>query len=346
MENSLDILYLSQDDVKKCGGSDMNLIIEVIEKVISLHEEKDYSLPTKSTLRWGDIDAETTSGRINSMPGYIGGEFKTSGIKWISSAPNNPFKHNLPRAAGIIVLNNEETLLPEVIMDGTLISAMRTGAVTGVVSKHLAKKESRVLGLVGAGVQNRTQLMATLTVCPLIERVKVADLNFERAQTFCNEMSLIYKDVTFDIVDGAEEAVRASDIFITATVTKKPIVKKEWVSEGSLHIHVGSHECEFDVIHQADKVVVDDWEELKHRGVETISIMYKEKEFDPNNIYAELGQIVNKKRKGRENSSERIYFNSVGMGIEDVAVAKCIYDNAKEKGIGQKLNLWSSPHFV
>ncbi|MCL7746866.1 ornithine cyclodeaminase family protein [Halalkalibacter alkaliphilus] len=346
MSNNLEFLFLSQDDVKSCGGGDMKFVIDIIEDVISLHDKKDYVLPTKSTLRWGNLDAETTSGRINSMPGYIGGEFQATGIKWISSAPSNPFKYNLPRAAGVIVLNNEETLLPEVIMDGTLISAMRTGAVSGVVAKYLAKEDSKVLGLVGAGVQNRTQLMAIQAVCPSIEKVKVADLNLERAQAFCDDMASIMPHAAFEVVSGAEEAVRGSDIFITATVTEKPIVKKGWVDEGSLHIHVGSHECEFDVLHQADKIVVDDWEELKHRGVETISIMYTEGEFDPANIHAELGAIVNGKKKGRENDKERIYFNSVGMGIEDVAVAKRIYDRAKEKGIGQPLNLWNSPSFV
>ncbi|WP_216830320.1 ornithine cyclodeaminase family protein [Alkalihalobacterium elongatum] len=346
MTMNLEFLFLSQDDVNRCGGADMKTMIDIIEKVISLHDKGDYVLPTKSTLRWGGLDAETTSGRINSMPGFIGGDIQASGIKWISSAPQNPFKYNLPRAAGVIVLNNPETLLPESIMDGTLISAMRTGAVSGVVAKHLAKEDSKVLGLIGAGVQNRTQLKAIQAVCPNIDRVKVADLSLDRAQKFCDEMALEVKDVTFEIVSGAEEAVRGSDIFITATVTEKPIVKKDWVDKGSLHIHVGSHECEFDVIDQADKVVVDDWEELKHRGVETISIMYSEGKFDPSNIHAELGSIVNGKKAGRENDEERIYFNSVGMGIEDVAVAKYIYDQAKAKGIGQALNLWNKPAFV
>ncbi|MBB5175082.1 ornithine cyclodeaminase [Texcoconibacillus texcoconensis] len=346
MDSHLELLFLSQDDVKKCGGDDMKYIIDIIEEVISLHDKNDYILPSKSTLRWGSIDTETTSGRINSMPGYIGGNFKASGIKWISGNPTNPFKYNLPRAAGVILLNDTETLLPEVIMDGTLISAMRTGAVSGVVAKHLAKKQSKVLGLIGAGVQNRTQLQAILAVCPHIEYVKVTDLDEVRAQIFCDEMSLLSQNVKFEIASNAEEAVRGSDIFITATVTEKPIVQKEWVDEGSLYIHVGSHECEFNVIRQADKIVVDDWEELKHRGVETIPIMYSEGCFDPQDIYAELGAIVNGYKKGRENNRERIYFNSVGMGIEDVAVAKCIYNKAQEKGMGKRLNLWEAPAFI
>ncbi|WLR51704.1 ornithine cyclodeaminase family protein [Bacillus tianshenii] len=323
----------------------MELIIKHIEEVISLHEKGDYNLPTKTTLRWGDIDSEKTSGRINSMPGFIGGEYQASGIKWISSAPQNPFKYNLPRAAGIIVINDSETLIPVAIMDGTLISAMRTGAVSGVAAKYLAKTNVNVLGLIGAGVQNRTQLMAMMSVFPRIEKVKVNDLNNDRAKAFCEEMADMF-DIEFEIVTEAEHAVRGADIFITATVTDAPIVKPHWVDEGTLHIHVGSHECEFDVLHQADKIVVDDWEELKHRGVETISIMYAQGEFDPKNIYAELGNIVNGKKAGRETDKERIYFNSVGMGIEDVAIGKVIYERAKQLGVGQRLSLWESLSLV
>jgi N-[(2S)-2-amino-2-carboxyethyl]-L-glutamate dehydrogenase len=132
----LDLLYLSQSDVEKCSGLNMKKVIDTMEKVFSIHDKEDYVLPNKTALRWGDLESETTKGRINSMPGYIGGDFDVSGIKWISSAPQNPFKHNLPRATGIIILNHPETLVPIAIMDGTLISAMRTGANSGVAAKY------------------------------------------------------------------------------------------------------------------------------------------------------------------------------------------------------------------
>src|SRR5690625_3041825 len=160
-----------------------------MEKVFSLHEKNDYVLPNKSVLRWGDMDSESTRGRINSMPASIGGEFKSVGIKWISSAPQNPDKFDLPRATGIIILNDYETLLPVCIMDGMLLSAMRTGANSGVAAKHLARKDSEVLGLVGAGVQNKTQLLAMDHVLENLKEVKIADLNIDRAKAFAEEMS-------------------------------------------------------------------------------------------------------------------------------------------------------------
>lgn len=343
--DDLKILFLSQKDVKECGGLEMKTMIDTMEQVFALHDREDYVLPNKTILRWGDKETESVKGRINSMPGYIGGEFQATGIKWISSAPQNPFKHGLPRAAGVIVLNDSETLIPMAIMDGTLISAMRTGANSGVAAKHLARPDSQVLGLIGAGVQNRTQLLALACALPKLEVVKITDLDPARAQNFADEMSAMVS-VPIQVVGTAEEAVRGSDVFVTATVTKKPIVKPEWVEEGSLYIHVGSHECEFEVIHQSHKIVVDDWKELKHRGVETISIMFEQGEFDEANLYAELGEVVNGKKLGRENNREKIYFNSVGMGIEDIAVAKMVYERAKQQNIGQWISLWDKPMFV
>lgn len=339
------VLFLSQEDVKKCGGEDMSLAIDVMESVFSLHHKGDYVLPNKSVLRWGDIDSETTRGRVNSMPASIGGEFQSVGIKWISSSPTNPDKYGLPRASGIIILNDYETLFPKAIMDGMLLSAMRTGANSGVAAKYLAREDSKVLGLIGAGAQNKTQLMAMKSVLKNLTEVKINDLNKERAHLFAEEMSEKV-NLPIKVVDTAEEAVRGSDVFITATVSKTPIVKYEWIDKGSLYLHVGSHECEYEVIEKADKIVVDDWEELKHRGVETISLMYAEGEFNESRIDAQLGEIVNNIKHGRMNNDEFIYFNSVGMGIQDVALASIVYEKAVEKKIGKQLNMWGNPTFA
>lgn len=323
----------------------MSLAIDVMESVFSLHHKGDYVLPNKSVLRWGDIDSETTRGRVNSMPASIGGEFQSVGIKWISSSPTNPDKYGLPRASGIIILNDYETLFPKAIMDGMLLSAMRTGANSGVAAKYLAREDSKVLGLIGAGAQNKTQLMAMKSVLKNLTEVKINDLNKERAHLFAEEMSEKV-NLPIKVVDTAEEAVRGSDVFITATVSKTPIVKYEWIDKGSLYLHVGSHECEYEVIEKADKIVVDDWEELKHRGVETISLMYAEGEFNESRIDAQLGEIVNNIKHGRMNNDEFIYFNSVGMGIQDVALASIVYEKAVEKKIGKQLNMWGNPTFA
>lgn len=339
------LLFLNQEDIRKLGGDDIALAVDTMEKVFSLHQKEDYVLPNKTVLRWGDMETESTRGRINSMPGYIGGDFKATGIKWISSSPGNIEKYGLPRASGVIILNHYETLFPKAVMDAMLISAMRTGANSGVAAKYLAREDSRVIGLIGAGAQNKTQLMALNHVLHYIEEVKINDLNKERAEQFAKEMSEKL-NLPIKVVNTAEEAVRGSDVFVTATVTKTPIVKADWIEPGQLYLHVGSHECEFDVINRADKIVVDDWEELKHRGVESISIMYSKGLFDEKNIHAQLGEIVNGIKQGRASKDEFIYFNSVGMGIQDVALASVLYEKALKENIGTELDIIGSASLV
>ncbi len=345
MNNNGEVLFLSQEDVIRAGALDMSLIVPVMEEVFSLHDKKDYVLPTKCVLRWGDLDSESIKGRINAMPGWIGGNLNSVGIKWIASSPNNPFKYNLPRANAVVILNDPNTLVPIAVMDGTAISAARTGANTGVAAKYLSKKNPKVLGLIGAGVQNRTQLLAVNYVHPNIEEIRIYDLSKERAVEFANEMSSkIGKEIK--VCESAYDAVDEADIFITATVTKEPIIKADWIKPGVLYSHVGSHECEFDAIMKFDKRIVDDWEEIKHRGVESLAIMHKIKMIDDSGISAEIGEIVNGVKSGRVSENEAIYFNTVGMGIEDVAVASKIYEKALKMGLGQKLKLWDKPFAV
>ncbi|MFD1385300.1 hypothetical protein ACFQ4Z_00690 [Oceanobacillus oncorhynchi subsp. oncorhynchi] len=339
---SAPLIFLNQEEVKQCGGADMEKTIDIIEKVFSLHQKGDYVLPDKTVLRWGDVESEAVIGRINGMPGYIGGEFNLSGIKWISSNPSNPFKSNLPRAAGTIILNDPDTYLPIAVMDGTLISSMRTAANNGLAAKYLAKEDSRVIGLIGAGVLNRAVLLALNTVLPQLEEVKVFDLDFDRSKSFINDMQSYIPTVKMTISDSAKNAVVGSDVFVTATVTKEPIIKSEWVEQGALYLQVGPHECEFDVIHKADKVIVDDWEKIKSRGNKTLSHMHANGEFEDSGIHSQLGELVNGIKEGRENEQEFIYFNSVGMGIQDIAVAKEVYKNAKKEGIGTELDLWGA----
>lgn len=339
---SAEILFLSQEDVLASGGLDMSLAVPTMEEVFNLHYKKDYVLPQKCVLRWGDIHSENVKGRINAMPGSIGGQIQATGIKWISSSPQNPMRNGLPRASAVIVLNDPETLVPIAIMDGTVISAARTGANTGVAAKYLAKKNSKSLGLVGAGVQNRTQLLAVDYAFPQIETIKIYDINPDRAKVFATEMSKqIGKEIL--ISSSAREAVMATDIFITATVTKEPIIKPDWIEPGVFYSHVGSHECEFETILKMDKRIVDDWEEIKHRGVESLAIMFSTGMITNEAITAELGEIVSGFKPGRENDTETIYLNTVGMGIEDVALAQKIYLRAQENGLGKKIKLWETP---
>lgn len=340
------VLFLSQEDVIKCGVMDMRMIIDEIERLFLLHYSGETISPPKLSLRWGDIESESIRGRFNAMPGYIGSSVNIAGIKWVGSKPLNPKRYGLPRASAIIVLNDPETALPLAIMDGTIISAMRTGAVSGIALKYLSPSEADALAVIGAGVQSRTQLMALMHVCPSIRKVRVFDIYPERAKSFVDEGIRKYGEISFEAVSSPKEAVKDADVVITVTTAMKPIVRSEWVKRGALLINVGNHEYESRVVLESDKVVVDDLEAVIHRGVQTVAVMLKEGIISREDIYAELGEIVGGAKKGRENPAETIFFSAVGMGIEDLIVAKKIYDTALKKGIGTELVLWERPVWV
>lgn len=343
--SKVEFLYLNQKEVIECGALDMTKTVKDIEQAFKLHQKGETIVPPKVALRWGDIHTEETRGRINAMPGHVGGNIDISGIKWIASAPLNPFKYELPRASALIILNDPYKGIPKCVMDGTVISAMRTGAVTGVAAKYLAKKESKTAGLIGAGTQNKTQLMALKTVLPKLEIAKIYDIVKERAEKFSEEAK---EEIGIEVVpvDTAEKAVKHSDVVVTATTAKKPVVKTEWTDSGMFIANIGGYETEFQVLEKADKIVVDDWYQVKHRGTQTTAIMFKEGKLKDEDIHANLGEIVNGEKAGRENDDELIFFNPVGMGIEDIIVAYRIYKTAEQKGKGQKLELWNVPVWV
>lgn len=343
--SSLKVLVISQEDVIKAGGKDMKAAIDDVTLSFSLFEKGDCVFPMKTSLRWGDDDSEINRGRINSMPGYLGGEIDMAGIKWLGGSPLNPFKFGIPRASGILVLNNPYTMVPVAVMEGALISAMRTGAVTGVGAKYLANPDSEVIGLIGAGVQGRAQLMALKETIPGIREVRIFDKDKKRTNDFASEMD---EELSLNIkpVENARECVEGSDIFVTAVVSDEPIVKKEWVKDGSFYAHIGSYECEFDVINFSDKIIVDSWEAVIHRDVSSIAKMYAAGLLKEEHIYAEMGEIVNGKKPGRERKNERIIFGPIGLGLHDLAVGTRIYKKVKELKLGKEFALYEKSIWV
>ena len=341
----MEFLFLSQEDVVVAGGLDMAATVDDIETVFRLHAAGDYALPEKIVLEWEQHDPDQLGNHINTMPGYIGGPFRMAGLKTIASFPHNPTRYGLPRASALIVLNDVDTGLPLAVMDGTLISAMRTGAATGVAARYLAREDARVVGLIGAGVQNRTQLMALKVARPGITTARVFDLRRERAEQFARDMAAEL-DIEVQVAESAEEVARSADILVTATTTTRPIVRRGWLRPGTFYAHIAGYECEYDVIREADKVVVDDWNQVKHRMYSTVALMWRDGLFRDEDLYAELGEIVSGRKPGRERDDEIIIFSPIGMGIHDIAVATRIYRKAREMGLGQKVTLWKKPLWV
>ncbi len=334
-----DILFMNNTVVNTLVANDMRKVIEDVEKCLSLFEKGEAINTGKLVTCFGNTpEDENRYGRINAMPGYIGGEYNVFGIKWIGSSPSN-YEKGLPRASVTVILNDPETKLPIAIADGTTVSAKRTGAVGGLAVRYLARKGSKVMLICGAGAQGRTQLEAALVECPTLKKIYVYDLYFEKSQEFAEEMSQKFGVKVIPTKD-VKVATEESDIIVTVTLATEPFIKYEWLKRGTLIMNMADYEVAYDCVSNADKIVCDTWEGIKHRMISTIALMYKDGLIKDEDIDAELGEIINKKKSGRDNDEQIIYFNSVGMGILDIAVVAHAYKLAKEKGLGQIVNYW------
>lgn len=337
---SREILFLNNKQMHELGAGDMTAVMKDVERAYILTENGDVITPGKLAMRWGSTpEDENVLGRINAMPGYIGGEYDMAGIKWIGSGPQN-YKQGLPRASVTVILNDPDTKLPLCVADGTEVSARRTGASGGVAARLLSRENAEVMTICGAGAQGRTQLEAILMVRPGINTVYVYDISQPNAERFIKEAQEKYPKVTFAFAADLEQSVRQSDIVVCVTLANTPFIHSEWLKKGMLLAQLADYEVTYNCVKKASKIVVDNWETIKHRMISTVALMWKDGLIKDSDIYSQLGGILNGSKPGRENEDEIIYFNAVGTGLLDIAVTTRCYRTALEKGIGTKLTYW------
>lgn len=328
------ILYLSGEDVSALGACDMKQALTDVEEALRLVHLGECIVPEKIAMGFGrSISEESTKGRINAMPGYIGGEFNVAGIKWIGSNPLNTQK-GLPRASALTVLNDPDTKFPLCILNGADISAVRTGASSGVAAKYLAKKNAETLLLVGAGYQNQMQLEAIYTACPTLKYFYVVDIIPEAGARFAETMGQKL-GITITPLTDYTQCDRVPDITVNATSAPVPVMNIAAAHPGGLHICVGGLDHP-ELYKRADKIVCDSWYQVRHRPVCYMAQDALSGRFDETKIYAnEIGEIISGKKSGRENDDEFCYYKPVGMGVLDLAIAVRIYRRAlaENKGV-------------
>lgn len=319
----------------------MSIAIDAVEAAFQSLSRSETIIPTKIVLELPPGERER--GRMNGLAAYIGGDWEVSGIKWVPSFPKNPYERNLPRANALIILNDTHTGMPLAIMDGTIISAVRTGAVGGIAAKYLAREDAEIACLIGMGVQARTQAMALAKTLPALKEIRGYRRSTKRAYLDAIEIEEL-SGIKTTVSKSARDAVVGADAIVTATCANEPIVKNDWVKKGSLFIHIGSYvEEEYKVVLDSNKIVVDDWGVVKHRKTPVLARMYDEGLLSDSDIYANLDEIVAGKKIGRETDSERIFFAPIGMALEDIAFGSKVYERAKEEGLGHFLKLWEKP---
>jgi ornithine cyclodeaminase/alanine dehydrogenase-like protein (mu-crystallin family) len=370
----IDFIYLSEPDMIKAGVTNMPLCVDTMEEMFSLLYKGDYRMAGPNNDSHGamitfpdespfsTMPKPTADRRLMAMPAYLGGNFQTSGVKWYGSNIANREK-GLPRSILTMILNDIDTGAPLAYMSANLLSAYRTGAIPGVGARYLARKESKVIGLLGPGVMGKTTVAAFIAACPAVDTIKVKGRGQKSLNNFVDWVKATFPQVTtIEIVDSVEAVVRDSDLVSycnsgeVGDPTTYPIVKREWVKPGAFLAMPAS--CRLDEgMEQTDvRKVLDNtglyeawYEEVPKPAHHTIPLvgvrcmdMIAEGKLTYNDI-EDLGKIIAGDSPARQNDTEIIILSVGGMPVEDVAWATVVYRNALEKDIGVKLNLWEEP---
>jgi alanine dehydrogenase len=223
-------------------------------------------------------------------------------------------------------------------MDGTWVTNMRTGAAAGVATKYLARDNSEVLGLVGAGVQALTGFEAINEVMD-IKEVRVSCRTCKTREQFANYITETY-EIEAKATETIKEAVIGSDVLLTTTPSREPIVKSKWISPGT-HINAmgadapGKEELDSHVFYKS-KLFIDCWNQASHSG--EINIPVAEGILRESNVQGTLGSVITGDIPGRTSDEDITIFDSTGLAVQDIVTAWNIYQKALNKGIGQKMN--------
>lgn len=331
------ILYLSRSQVAEVGGDHSDLYLEALREALVQHARGRTVQPLKPYLRSAGPGGHIAD-RIIAMPAHVG-EPGVSGLKWIGSKHDNPVRVGRERASAVIVLNDPATNYPVAVLEGSLISAWRTAAVTALAARHLARKDFTDVALVGCGVIGRTQLTALLQQFATATTVHLFDTRPEAARELADRVAAEFPAVSAVVAGSAEEAVRAGDVVVPCTVADAPYIHADWLKRGVFLANVSIMDVHQDIFLSADKVVVDDWEQ-SNREKKVINQLVLEGRFSREQLHAELGQILGGDRLGRESDDETIVLNPMGMAVEDIACAAEVHRRAVDRGVGTWLDLY------
>lgn len=375
----VDFLYLNEDDMVKAGVMDMAGCVEAMEEMFRLMKMGDYrmggangnshgvmmSFPESSP--FANMPTDGPDRRFMAMPAYLGGSFDMAGMKWYGSNIENK-KKGLPRSILMLTLNDKDTGAPLAYMSANILSAYRTGAVPGVGFKYFSKEDSKVVGIIGPGVMNKTAFAAIMAVRPGITTVKIKGSSpaSKSAAEFKKYLETEYPSIEeISIVDTEEEAVRDADIVSIATssptgdVKDYPYIKEEWIKPGAMFSCPAAARFDDDFILNRARTVTDNimlyeaWaDEMPYPAYLSIPIpavhcmdlihdgKMKREQID------DLGDILTGKIPVHRKENEIVVYSVGGMPVEDVAWGTICYHNAVKNGIGTRLNLWDKPRMA
>ena len=313
-------LMLTRSNVERIAT--MELAVAAVESAFAAFGRGEATMPPKVYLPIEDHD-----GDFRAMPSRLG---DSAGIKWVNVHAQNRKRYGLPTVMAVYVLNDPANAFPLAIMDGTLLTSLRTGAAGAVASKYLAQSAPKTIGFIGCGVQAYTLHGTHRVVFQGFESLAY-DRNEATARAFADQVGAH--------TTSLEEAAGA-DIVCTATPSRKPLVRAEWIRAGA-HVNAmgadapGKQELATDLLKKA-AVYIDDIHQATGSG--EINVPLAAGDFSVNEIAGTLGDVVAGVLPKPDAATTTI-FDSTGLAIQDVALARAIYDAAKAQSIGQEIDL-------
>jgi ornithine cyclodeaminase/alanine dehydrogenase len=321
-------LLLSKKDV--AGLLTIEDAIVAVEEAFRQLAMGNVTMPQRTAIRMPE-----RHGLQLGMPAYIGGSVDALALKVVTVYPENPAKHGMPTTIGILLLNDPATGQPLAVMDAGFMTAVRTGAVSGVATKHLARKGARTVGVFGAGVMAQWQLAAVCAV-RAIESAVVYDKDAGRAESYAADMSARL-DTPVSPVAQPRQAVEGQDVVIVATSATEPVFNGAWLAPGQHVNAIGSHAPgarELDTAAVVRSRVFPDHIEACLAEAGDILIPLNEGVIGRDHLRASLGEVIAGIKAGRERDDEITLFKSVGLAIQDVATARLVYERARARTIG------------
>jgi ornithine cyclodeaminase len=321
--NALDIEALSMSDAEILAAVEAGLLAQGNGEVViepRVHLEPDPSF----------------RGHFNVLRGYVA-PLDTAGVKIVGDYVDN-YLQGLPSEFGILNLFDPRTGAPRAILDATVITDMRTGAVTALGAKHLARHESRVLGHVGA---RGTAYWNVRLLDHLFdfEEIRVHSRRPESRDAFAARLSADL-DKPVVAVEDWQSCVERADIVVEASrlSTPEPLLKTAWIKRGALVIPYGTMSAvELSLSDIMDKIVVDDWGQCKTGKFGSLRAHVETGRLSEQTLHAELGEIVAGRKAGREREDETILLWHRGLSLSDIALGRAMLEKAAAKGIGQRL---------
>jgi len=337
------MLYLSEEDVKSVvmsSGVTLKDFVKIIEEEFKAINAGDFQILPHGIvidmtpgLKENLIDASPSASSVCvPMMAYFG-PAKMAAIKWVTISTEHS-KQGLPREGHLVVLTDAALCAPVSVLHGLWLTGIRTACVSAIGAKYCARTDiENVVCLIGAGFHGGFQLLLLNEVLE-IKEVRIYDIIKEaRERTAEGIAKKIGKPVV--PVDSPDKAVRDADVVIGASTTKEPVVKHKWVDEASFLCTFAHHQhFEDRIVKSMDKIIVDYRKNYENYKRQDIGSLIGRGIMSIDDIYADLGELVTSKKKGRESDEEKILMNHGGIATHDIAVGSVVYKIAKEKGIG------------